>query len=158
MYKVILALLLTTTATYGQSTTGNPFSPDDDYLSVYQKADDKVKDSLASARLVFPERAVIVATVDSAVYSEDSYISGGTTVFCEGIVVGLKFTSRIRNKDYILFKTVKANTALDGGSKNATYVTGAYIIPLSWWNSNITVTPTWEQYQYILKTFPIKTD
>ena len=158
MYRFVLGLLLISTTAHSQSTTGNPFSPDDDYLSVYQKADNSIKDSLATARLVFPERVIIAPKVDSAVYSEDSYVSGGTTVFCEGVVVGLKFTSRIRNKDYVLFKTVKANTALDGGSKNGNYTTGAYVIPLSWWNANITVYPTWEQYQYILKTFPIKTD
>lgn len=155
MYKFVVVLLLISTSTYSQSTTGNPFSPDDDYLSVYQKADKSIKDSLATARLVFPDRVLIESKVDSAVYSEDSYVSGGTTIFCEGKAVGLKFTSRIRNQDYVLFKTVKANTALDGGSRNGDYTTGAYIIPLSWWNTNIAVSPTWDQLQYILKTFPL---
>lgn len=155
MYKFILGLLLVSTTAYSQSNTGNPFSPDDDYLSVYQKAEKSVRDSLATARLVFPERVIIESKIDSAVYSEDSYVSGGTTIFCEGKAVGLKFTSRIRNKDYILIKTVKENTALDGGSRSGSYTTGAYIVPLSWWNTNVDASPTWNQLQYIIKTFPI---
>jgi hypothetical protein len=99
----------------------------------------------------------ISSTKTQYVFSSSDYENSGTSVYCEGRIIGLKFPSMLREKTYFLFKIVKDNVPLDGASKEKDYYTGSYLIPMKWWNININTggTLTWDQLQYIKQNFKI---
>lgn len=88
-------------------------------------------------------------------YLPEDYADGGISIFSEGQLVGIKFTSLKRDKKYFLVKFVKKNTAISNLTKNGDYFTGSYLVPSVWWNMNIDSSPTYEQLEYIKDNFKI---
>ena len=158
------------TSVSGQTnTTGNPFSPDDDYMSAYQKSIKVAQDSQSIVKvstsgavteklteLKITETIIKKPIIKKEVFSEEDYLMMGTAIHSEGKTIGMKFQSTLRNKKYLLFKTIKKDVALDGGNRISDYYTGTYLIPTDWWNINITGNnPTWDQLQFIIENFKV---
>lgn len=176
---ILLLLLLVSNRDSRAQSTGNPFSPDDEMMSVYQKAVApvaKVIDTQSIAikpapksviKRVIPEDKVLTLVVPEVTYvppvkeqqyifSQSDYFLRGAAIHSEGKTVGMKFPSMIRDKKYILFKIVKPNIMLSGNRDSEEEYTGTYLIPTLWWNSNIADdTPTWEQLNYIKTNYKV---
>jgi len=170
MKKLLIAIGLMMAINTGQSQV----SVDDDYFPAFVAAQKMIAEEQDSIRnlkdstLTAEEIAKLptnkqVIKLDEPVkdeeneISEDNYEITGKTVFCEERVVGLKFKSMTRKQRFILFKTIKKNTPLDDVNKNYAYFTGNYLIPVSWWNNNLSTggSLTWEQLQYIKENFKL---
>jgi hypothetical protein len=90
-------------------------------------------------------------------YIEDNYLIGGTSVFSENYLAGIKFETSLRDKSYVLFKLVKKNVALNNTNRNGDYFTGTYFVPISWWNDNFVAgSLTYEQIEHIKDNFQMK--
>lgn len=90
-------------------------------------------------------------------YIEDNYLIGGTSVFSENYLVGIKFETHLREKSFVLFKLVKRNIALNNTNRNGNYFVGTYYIPISWWNENfVSGSLTYEQVEHIKDNFQMK--
>lgn len=90
-------------------------------------------------------------------YIEDNYLIGGTSVFSENYLVGIKFETYLREKSYVLFKLVKKNIALNNTNRNGDYFVGTYFVPIGWWNENfVTGSLTYEQVEHIKDNFQMK--
>jgi hypothetical protein len=90
-------------------------------------------------------------------YIEDNYYIGGTSVFSENYLVGIKFETSLRDKSYVLFKIVRKNLALNNTNRTNDYFTGTYFVPISWWNDNFVASSlTYEQIEYIKDNFQMK--
>jgi len=90
-------------------------------------------------------------------YIEDNYYIGGTSVFSENYLAGIKFETSLRDKSYVLFKLIKKNVALNNTNRTNDYFTGTYFVPISWWNDNFVASSlTYEQIEYIKDNFQMK--
>lgn len=90
-------------------------------------------------------------------YIEDNYLIGGTSVFSENYLAGIKFETSLRDKSYVLFKLIKKNVALNNTNRIGDYFTGTYFVPISWWNDNFVAgSLTYEQIEHIKDNFQMK--